>query len=218
MRPSPGVLGVVREGLVSDFPRAGDEFGWRRRHLAGVLRLRPPIAQHSEGECCFLRRYADGARCAVEIGVAEGGSARWIREAIDPGGTLFLIDPYPPGRLGISLARLIARRHVGEIARGHVVWIRKPSAEAAKGWDREIDFLFIDADNSFEGVSRDWRDWSPRVRVGGTAVIGGGRTGAGSWVPPDHGPARLVSGVVAEAQNWEIVDGTESVLAVRRTG
>lgn len=44
--------------------------------------------------------------------------------------------------------------------------------EAAKLVDDEsLDFVFIDADHSYEGVSRDIADWTPKVRKGG-AVIG----------------------------------------------
>lgn len=33
--------------------------------------------------------------------------------------------------------------------------------------DQMIDLLFIDADHSYEGVSADWKNWSPFVRKGG---------------------------------------------------
>jgi predicted O-methyltransferase YrrM len=41
--------------------------------------------------------------------------------------------------------------------------------EVVLSWpkDQKIDFLFIDADHSYEAVSTDWKDWSPYVRKGG---------------------------------------------------
>lgn len=33
--------------------------------------------------------------------------------------------------------------------------------------DESVDFVFIDCDHSYEGVSRDIVDWAPKVRVGG---------------------------------------------------
>ena len=57
----------------------GSERGWRRRPLAGVLGLRPPVVEHTPDEGELLRRTAGGATRAVEIGVAEGGSACDLR-------------------------------------------------------------------------------------------------------------------------------------------
>lgn len=41
--------------------------------------------------------------------------------------------------------------------------------EIAASWPKNlgIDFLFIDADHSYKGVSTDWNDWGPFVRKGG---------------------------------------------------
>lgn len=33
--------------------------------------------------------------------------------------------------------------------------------------DESVDWVFIDCDHSYEGVSRDIRDWAPKVRIGG---------------------------------------------------
>jgi predicted O-methyltransferase YrrM len=190
-----------------------------RRHLFGVLRLRPPIAEHTAAEGELLRRYAEGARCAVEIGVSEGGSAWELRQVIDAEGTLYLIDPYPPGRLlGIPMARLVARRLVGRVSRGHVEWIEKYSFDAAVDWDEPIDFLFIDANHSFRAVRRDWDDWSPLVRHGGIVALHDARVSDGLWTTPDDGPVRLVEMLKQEAPEWQLVDGADSLAVLRRTG
>lgn len=55
--------------------------------------------------------------------------------------------------------------------------IRLPSVEAAGRYvDKSIDFVFIDADRSYESVMADIAAWYPKVKVGGVL--------AGS----DHGP------------------------------
>jgi Methyltransferase domain len=200
----------------STSPLAGSEYGWRRRPLAGALGLRPPIAHHQRFEGRLLERHAEGARCAVELGVDEGTSARRARKVMDPAGTLFLIDPFPRGRLGISLQRLIARRVVRAVRRGSVVWIRKTSAEAVVGWDRSIDFLFIDADHTLEGVTAHWEEWSPHVTIGGRVMLQGARVGENSWVKPGNGPARLFETTIAEDPAWELVDGDGAALVVER--
>lgn len=146
----------------------------------------------------------------------RGGSARAIREAIDPAGTLHLIDPYPPGRLGVGLARLIARRVVREVPRGRVIWLRQRSQDAVTSWTKPIDFLFVDGDNSFEGVARDWADWSPHIRVGGVVVLEGARLTEGGWVTADYGPARLVREQVEDDPRWAAIDGADAAVALRR--
>jgi len=46
--------------------------------------------------------------------------------------------------------------------------IEKPSVEAAKDFqDGYLDFVFIDAEHSFEAVNADIEAWSPKVRAGG---------------------------------------------------
>jgi predicted O-methyltransferase YrrM len=49
--------------------------------------------------------------------------------------------------------------------------IRSTSTEAAKGWSRPIDLLFIDGDHSYEGVKNDWNLFHPFVRPGGVVLF-----------------------------------------------
>jgi predicted O-methyltransferase YrrM len=191
----------------------GNKFGWRRRGLFGFLALRPPLTEHSEREGELLRRYANGARCAVELGVAEGASAWELRRAIDDGGTLYLVDPHR-GRLGLSFAGRVARRLVGRVRRGHVVWLRQLSHQAADDWREPIDFLFIDADHTYEGVSRDWRAWASHVVAGGHVALHDARVVQG-WTTPDTGPVRLSAELRADP-GWEEVDAADTTVVLRR--
>ena len=118
----------------------------RRRHGAA-----PAIAQVSADEG-RLERCAAGAGSIVEIGIAEGGSAWHLRRALSPDGTITLIDTYPTV-LRMNMSRVIARRLVESVDRGHVEWLRMRSDAAVHGWSRPIDFLFIDGDHAYEAVS-----------------------------------------------------------------
>ena len=178
--------------------------------------MRPPVTHHQPVEGRLLELHAEGALCAVELGVDEGTSAHRLRRVINPTGTVFLVDPFPPGRLGISWPRMIARRVVRTVARGRVIWIRERSEDAAADWDRPIDFLFIDADHTFAGVTRAWEDWSSHVRVGGRVILQGARLEEDSWVQPDNGPARLFDTAIAGDPRWELVDGAGAALVVKR--
>jgi predicted O-methyltransferase YrrM len=174
------------------------------------------MAQHTEVEAALLRRYARGVKHAVEIGVAEGGSACEIRHVIDPQGTLYLIDPYPPGMLcGMSMTRTIARRLVNNVRRGSVIWDQRYSHEAAHEWLGEVDFLFIDGDHTYDAVRRDWQDWAPHVRRGGIVAMHDAFVTADGRVGAEDGPA-LVIAEATKTGDWELVDGADSLAILRR--
>jgi predicted O-methyltransferase YrrM len=192
------------------------ELGWRGRPFAGAIGLRPPIAEHADAEGRLLEQYAEGAHTVVEIGVAEGVSARRLRAVMDRQGTLYLIDPFRPGNVGISFTRMVARRAVGGVRHGRAVWFRKKSYEVAPGWNREIDFLFIDGDHSFEGVSRDWEEWSRHVKPGGRVALHDAVMAKGSWASPADGPARLFENVIARSSEWAVLGSAVSMVVVER--
>lgn len=46
--------------------------------------------------------------------------------------------------------------------------VQKYSSEAVKDFpDGHFDYIFIDADHTYEGVSKDLVDWYPKVKIGG---------------------------------------------------
>lgn len=207
--------------VIASQPLHRAELGWRRRHAFGALGLRPPLAEHSEAEAYLLQHHARGAHTIVEIGVAEGGSALELRQVMDPDGRIVLIDPYVPGALGISFARLVARRAVRRCERGTLQWIRATSSAAASSWSGEIDFLFIDGDHSEEGVREDWRLWSPLVRLGGHVALHDARTapegwaGDREWIDLDAGPVRLADEIRGE-RAWSLKGEAETTVVFRR--
>ena len=188
---------------------------YRARPVFGALRLRRPAAQHTRPESELLRAHAWEADTLVELGVAEGGSAMELREVMAPGATLHLVDPYARGRLGVSLELLVARRAVGSVDNGHVRWWRASSFDAAARWTDPIDFLFIDADHSFESVSRDWAEWTPCVRPGGHVALHDARVFPGGWTDESSGPVRLVAGL-GDDPRWRLAGHADSLVMLRR--
>jgi glycosyltransferase involved in cell wall biosynthesis/GT2 family glycosyltransferase/predicted O-methyltransferase YrrM len=209
------------------YPAAGEqlpkllhrpEHGLRRRHIFGALGLRPAIAQHTDAEAALLQRYAHDAEVVVELGVAEGGSAAALRGAMSPTGRLYLVDPYEPGRLGISLARIVARRTLRRVRRGRVSWLRLRSDEAAEGWIESISFLMIDADHSYERAASDWRNWAPFVKPGGHVALHDSVAFPGGWADEARsGPVRLLQEIRQGDPGWTLVDQADSLSVLRRS-
>ncbi len=118
-----------------------------------------------------------GYRRLAEIGVRSGNGLKLLVIA-DP--TLLIgVDLWTDqgtraqNDAPISQKRLDAM-HQELVDRGRDFWpflkiIRKHSVEAAKDVeDGSLDFVFIDADHTFEAVTADIAAWWPKVRVGGT--------------------------------------------------
>jgi predicted O-methyltransferase YrrM len=190
------------------------DLGWRSSTIAGVLRLRPALAQHTETEGAAIERWASSARSIVEIGVAEGGSAWHARRVMDPDGTLTLIDTYPR-RFGLNLSSIIARRLVGCEPRGTVVWRHERSDEAVKTWSSPIDFLFIDGDHAYEACRRDFEDWSPFLAPGGAIAFHDALLGP-PWMDENFGSARFVQELRERDGGWTMVDGADSLAVFKR--
>ncbi|MEI9898291.1 MAG: class I SAM-dependent methyltransferase [Chthoniobacter sp.] len=113
----------------------------------------------------------------VEIGSARGKSACAVGLALlrNGGGKLYAIDPHRPTNWNDtnsmdSLA--VLTNHLQKVGVGEFVEIvRQTSTEAAAGWQRSIDLLFIDGDHSYEGVKADWELFVPKMSEFGVVVF-----------------------------------------------
>lgn len=192
------------------------DHGWRSRPLFGALRLRPPAAQHTQVEGMLLRKLARDACTIVEIGVAEGGSAWEVAQVMRPDATLHLVDPYFRRSLGkIVPARNIARRLVGSVARGQIDWVERFSHDAIRGWNKPIDLLFLDGDHTYEGVKRDFDEWTPHLTREGQVALHDARAEA-AWTQAHHGPVRLLE-ELSQSPHWCLTDAVDSLAVLRRS-
>lgn len=127
------------------------------------------------GEITCILRHAAGRRRLVEIGVFHGWMTRRLREVMAADGILYAVDPFFRGRLGFSAHRVIARQEVSRVPNGRVQWMRCTGAEAgrlhAAANEPPVDFVFVDADNTYEGRKGDWDAWSGRVAPGGVMLL-----------------------------------------------
>jgi hypothetical protein len=194
-----------------------EEIGFKRRSLFGALGLRGPLMDLSAAEAALVARYGRGARTVVEIGVFEGAAAAAVKRVMDPDGTLTLVDPYPRGRLGINMARAVARRSVRRVPGADPVWVREFSDEAARGWSQPIDFLRIDGRHDLEGVQADWREWARWVRGGGHVMLRQDvvAEAVGSRDEQASGD-EIVPWILADSPDWEVLERVESSAILRR--
>lgn len=181
--------------------------------------LRPPLAQHTAAEHEALERHVRGKRSVLEIGVAEGASGVALREAMDPEGTLYLVDPFHLSRIpALNFLRRAAQRAVDGGAGAQTVWIERFSHDVARDWKLPIDFLLVDGDHQLQAVEQDWNDWEGQVVEGGIVAFHDARVFPNGWTGPDYGPVRFIDGHFRQGTvpSWTIVDEVDSLVFLRR--
>jgi len=122
-----------------------------------------------------LARHAAEKKRLVEIGVWHGVTTKLLRNAMAPDGLLLGVDPYPKGRFGFGVQRVIAQREIARATVGTMEWQRLTGVEAARLYAASkrppVDFIFIDGDHSYEGLQGDWEAWSPLVAPQGIIAL-----------------------------------------------
>lgn len=187
--------------------------GSAARWLGYRLGLRPANTQTTPAERACLAKHAAGRRSLVEIGVLHGVNTALLRSVMDPSGTIIGIDPHPPGRLGVSFERWIARRELARHPRGRAVLLRQWSHEAAAEWLTPMDFLFIDGDHSWAGIDRDWQGFSPHVVPGGVVALHDSRSVPGA---PDLDSVRYTREVILADPGFRLLEAVDSLTVLER--
>jgi predicted O-methyltransferase YrrM len=175
--------------------------------------------QTTEAERAALSEHSAGRKCLVEIGVWHGVTTRRLREAMSPDGVLYAVDPFPVGRLGVSLQRRIAHAEVGWVRNGEVRWVRETGGSAARTLGAElagrVEFVFIDGDHSFEGLREDWEGWSPLIVPGGVVALHDSRSTSARPID-DAGSVRYTRDVVLIDSRYEVAECVDSLTVLRR--
>ena len=72
------------------------------------LGLQPALTQTSFAESQCLAKYARNKKCLVEIGVWHGVNTKKLRQVMGNEGIIYAIDPFEPGKFGLSWQKTIA--------------------------------------------------------------------------------------------------------------
>jgi predicted O-methyltransferase YrrM len=187
--------------------------------LLWLVGLRRAETQTTDRERTALAARARGCVRVVEIGVWHGVTTSVLRRAMSSSGILWAVDPFPMGRLGVSLQRPIARAEVGRVANGSVRWVRATGERAADIYRQEkrdaVELIFIDGDHSYEGLARDWRAWSPLVAPGGVVCLHDSRSTPERPID-DAGSVRATRDLIRPDPAFELVDEVDSLTVLRR--
>ncbi len=186
------------------------------KYELGLVQAETSVTK-AEWDC--MASHASGRRCLVEIGVWHGATTCRLREVMASDGILYAVDPYPVGRLGISLPRQIAHSEVGRVPNGRVEWVRKTGADAARElaakMARRVEFVFIDGDHSYDGLRADWEGWSELVAPGGLIALHDSRSSPARPMN-DAGSVRFTSEVIFADSRYEVADTIDSLTVLRR--
>jgi predicted O-methyltransferase YrrM len=198
-----------------------------RNPLFAWAGLRPVFAQHTLAEDLALRKWVTGRQQVVEIGVAEGGSALALRDAMPDGSTLYLIDPYhlsrfrwvnSPRRTAHAVLKRCPKGPRAERTPVKVVWIEDFSFEARRTWNQQIDFLFLDGNHDENAVRRDWQEWHQFVNPNGIVAFHDARLFPRGWARASDGPVRVVNDLFRQEKisGWKIVEEIHSLVFLER--
>jgi predicted O-methyltransferase YrrM len=186
-------------------------------HYLGVLLgVSQPETQTTPREREALAKYASGAATVVEIGVFEGVNTVILSKAMRKDGKTFGIDPFFKGGLGVCYHKMITETHLKRNkVRDHVSLIEKYSFDAVSDIPTKVDFIFIDGDHSWEGISKDWPLYSDKLKAGGIMALHDTSTidADGGYVQDS---VRYYNEVIRHDDRFEWVENVDRMNILRR--
>lgn len=126
--------------------------------------------------CLLIKKTVGDPTRGVEVGVWRGDASAGLLTAF-PSLVLYAVDPWDTGgghtTLDADAQTLREAKQLyldkTDFAKERRITVPLESLAAAELVvpDGEMDFVFIDAEHTYEEVSKDLRAWAPKVRTGG---------------------------------------------------
>lgn len=186
-------------------------------HYAAVMcGIDEPQTQTTQAERDLLTRYLPGRKRIVEIGVFEGFTTRVLADHADSDATIYGVDPFFTGRIGVSWGLGIASAHNREHLRsGRLKFVKTLSTDVGTQAPAEVDYVFIDGDHSLDAIRVDWAFWSARLAPNGVIVLhdtllSNGRTA-------EFGSHRYFRDHIRHDPRFEIVAQVDSLSVMSKT-
>lgn len=127
-------------------------------HLTSAEKLRLyDLANGQGGICVEVGSYLGASSCFIALALLEGKTP----------GHLYCVDTWQNDTMTEGERDTFALFEQNTKPFRHVLTpLRGDSATVARGFDRKIDFLFIDGDHSHGGVRKDILSWFPHLTPG----------------------------------------------------
>jgi hypothetical protein len=184
-----------------------------------AVRLARGRTSHTAAEYACLVHHARGRHVIVELGVHEGVGTKQLRTAMSPTGALYAVDPFPPGRFGVSFPRAIARLETRRVRNGTVTWLRSTDVEAAPivalRAPGGVELVFSDALLTWAGLEQTWAAWRSLIAPSGIFVQSTSQP-IGDRPAPDHPAVRFTRDVLTQDPDFELVEVADAFTVFRR--
>lgn len=156
-------------------PTEAVAFGRTVRWAGGGLRARQAL---DEIVPLLELLRAERPGVVLEVGTDAGGTLLLWTHVASPDALLIALDSRPLGRLGRRSPYAVLFRSLARERQSIELLMPRNSHDPATLDElslllagRDVDFLFIDGDHSWEGVKRDFEMYAPLVRPGGLIAL-----------------------------------------------
>ena len=135
-----------------------------------ILKIVAPVqGWFSDGQMRFIEdiiRVLPSGGLLVELGTNHGRSCLYWR-LVNPNINILTIDPCVPYHA------MTPPEHIDDaiLAWGNIFQVRQPSQEVIKGFNWQIDCLFVDGDHRYEAAKADIVQWTAKVKSGCPIIV-----------------------------------------------